>query len=86
VEELDLWLEREKHADDLRIPVLVWIQSRMDDPYLDVRREGPPDNLWYGQIPNTRCDDGRVAVGSYFVFEVTKLVRCNSLALLSPPI
>ncbi len=84
--ELDLWQAREGLGDDLRIAVLVWIQSRMDDPYLNVYREGQIDNLWYGQIPGTQDGNGRVAVGSYFIFEAEKLVRCNSFALLSPPI
>jgi hypothetical protein len=86
VEELDLWLAREEHSADHEAPVLVWIQSRMDDPYLHVSREGWIDNLWYGRIPGTVGPDGRVAVGSYFIFEAEKLVKCNSFALLSPPI
>jgi hypothetical protein len=85
--ELDLWIEREPDlGDDARLPVLAWVQSRMDDPYLDVRREEQIDNLWYGVIPHAPAPGGRVAVGSYFVFETQKLVRCNSFALLHPPV
>lgn len=87
IEELDLWIDREPDVGDLRLPVLAWIQSRMDDPYLgDVRRDEQIDNLWFGVIPDTPAPEGRVAVGSYFIFESQKLVRCNSFALLSPPI
>lgn len=84
--ELDLWIDREPKLGDLRLPVLAWIQGRMDNPYVGVRREEQIDNVWFGAIPGTETVDGEVAVGSYFVFESKKLVRCNSFSLLSPPI
>ena len=86
VSEFDLWVTRDDRAHGLELPVLLWIQSRMDDPYLDVRRDGQIENLWYGPIAGTVSDDGYVAVGSYFIFESSKLVRCNSFSTLSFPV
>lgn len=86
VEQLDLWIEREEQAADLQGPVLAWIQSRMDDPYLDVEREDGFDNLWWGRIPKTETSDGLVAIGSYFIFESEKRVECNSFSLISLPL
>ncbi len=86
INEFDLWAERDERGRALELPVLLWVQSRMDDPYLGVRRDGQIDNLWFGPIPGTAGDDGYVAVGSYFVFEAQKLVRCNSYVTLSFPI
>lgn len=84
--EFDLWYEREKPPDDVHMLVLAWIQGRMDDPYRGARREPLVDNLWLGTIPGTVDARQRVVVGSYFVFETSKLVRCNSFATLSLPI
>lgn len=86
IAEFDLWAERDDRARGLELPVLLWVQSRMDDPYLDVRRDGQIDNLWYGPIVGTVSDDGYVAVGSYFIFEAQKLVRCNSFSTLGFPV
>jgi hypothetical protein len=87
-ERLDIWLAGDGHAADpeTRILVLAWIQSRMDDPYAGVRRDGRIDNLWYGKVPDTQRDDGQVVVGMYFIFEAKKIVKCDSFSFLSPPI
>lgn len=85
LKEFDLWVERDPHADRFRLPVLSWIQSRMDDPYLDVQREAGFDNLWFGPIHTTLGVDGLVVAGSYFVFEQQRLLRCNSFSTLSFP-
>lgn len=87
-EQFDQWPQREEllSDQDLRLAVLTWIQSRMDDPYRDVTRDARVDNLWFGAIPGTDLADGRVACGSYFVFEDRRLVRCNSFVILSRPI
>ena len=86
LEQLDLWVEREALHEDVKLLVLPWIQSRLDDPYRGVRREPDVANLWYGPVPGVRDAESRIAVGSYFVFESRSVVRCNSFALLSPPI
>jgi hypothetical protein len=87
-ERLDSWLAGDGHAADYetRVRVLEWIQSRMDDPYYGVDRDGRIDNLWYGRVPRTQRDDGQVVVGTYFIFEAKKIVKGNSFAFLSPPI
>jgi hypothetical protein len=87
-EQFDQWPQREAFLSnqELRLAVLTWIQSRMDDPYRDVTRDSRIDNLWFGAIPGTDLPCGLVATGSYFIFEERRLVRCNSFAILSRPI
>ncbi|CCG05788.1 hypothetical protein [Blastococcus saxobsidens] len=43
-------------------------------------------NLWWGAVPGTFHDDGRVVVCSYWVVESEQVVRCESLASLSWPV
>jgi hypothetical protein len=85
-QEFDAWCAREYLSDELRIRVLLWIQSRMDDPYRGVSRDQSFENLWFGAIPGTDRPDSRAATGSYFVFESTRVVRCNSFSILQRPI
>jgi hypothetical protein len=87
-EQFDLWAERDEllSDQDLRLIILAWAHSRMDDPYRDVSRDPQVDNLWFGAIPGTDMAGGRVATGSYFVFESHRLVKCNSFAILTRPV
>lgn len=87
-QQFDLWAAREDllSNQDLRLIVLSWAHSRMDDPYRDVSRDPQVDNLWFGAIPGTDMPGWRVATGSYFIFESRRLVRCNSFAILTRPI
>jgi hypothetical protein len=42
--------------------------------------------MWWGVVPGTRGDDGRVVVCSYEIHEFERLIICHNLARLSQPI
>jgi hypothetical protein len=83
---LDAWIELERPSDDLRLLVTSWVLTRFDDSYVGVRREPGFDNLWFGAVPGSVHDEGRVAVCSYWVHELQRTVRCDSVATLNLPI
>jgi hypothetical protein len=85
-EQLDAWAERESSPDDLKLIVMAWLLSRMDSPYVGVRREPGFPNLWFGPVPGSEDGVGRVVCCSYWIFEERHLVRCNSFATLNLPI
>jgi hypothetical protein len=84
-EAFDIWGEQESADHDLRVQVLSWLLTRMDDPYVDVRREPAFDNLWFGPVPGS-IRSGHVVACSYWIFESSRIVRCNSIATLSLPL
>jgi len=49
------------------------MQRRLDIP-----------TLWFGAVPGTEAPDGTVVTCSYFIFEDTRTIRCNTLASLTP--
>jgi hypothetical protein len=64
---------------------MTWIMSRSEDPYKGVRREADQPNLWFGPVPDS-ARDGVVVACSFWIFELTRTVKCNSFATLSLPI
>jgi hypothetical protein len=85
MERFDAWAEREQITDDVRVLVLVWVQSRIDDPYQGVRREPGHPNLWFAQIRSTVYKDS-VVTCSYWIEETTHTVRCYDFCTLSWPV
>lgn len=83
---IQTWDELEHPPDDLRLWVVEWIFTRLDDPYQGVKREPGFANLWWGVVPGTLHDDGMVVVCSYWIVEETHVVRCESVASLSFPV
>ena len=83
--ELDRWVAQEQPSDELRRQVIDWIFSRYDDPYQGVRREPDFENLWFGAVPGTRRA-GRLVACSYFIYETSRTVACDSFATLTWPI
>lgn len=83
---LQTWDDVARPPDDLRSWVVEWIFTRLDDPYLGVRREAGFPNLWWGVVPGTLHGDGMVVACSYWVVEASHVVRCESLASLSFPV
>lgn len=81
---VDRWIQLDSPDVELRLAVRAWLLSRLEDPYLGMKREPGFDNLWSCAIPGTRRDWTAVAC-SYFIFESTGTVRCNSLVTLSWP-
>lgn len=63
LDRLDAWAEQEKASGDLTLLVTDRVMSRYDDPYSGVRRERGFDNLWFGPVPGTEDERGRVVVG-----------------------
>jgi hypothetical protein len=86
LEKLDIWVKLEQPSDDLCLTVTAWILSRTDDPYQGVSRESGFPNLWFGVVPDSRDDEGRVVTCSYWIEELRHTVRCDSFATLSPPL
>jgi hypothetical protein len=86
VECFDEWYEVGALNADQRIFIIDWIMSRAEDPYQGVQRERGFENLWWGVIPNTDDDAGKVVVCTYWVNESSRTVRCDMLALLNRPV
>lgn len=90
LDELESCIDREGLTGDIRLIVLPWIMSRLDDPYRGARREPGMEhpahgNLWYSAVPESTFGAGRVLACSYWISESNRLVRCNSFAVLSLP-
>jgi hypothetical protein len=85
-EHLDVWAKIESQDVDMRLVVIDWIMTRTDDPYAGVRREPGFENLWFGRIPRTMDDQGSMVTCSYFIFESTRIVRCNGIGRLNLPL
>lgn len=83
---LQTWDDLEQPDDDLRLHVVEWVFSRLDDPYQGVKREPGFPNLWWGVVPGTFHGDGKVVVCSFWIVESERVVRCESLASLSWPV
>jgi hypothetical protein len=64
---------------------LSWLFTRLEDPYVGVRREPTFDNLWFGAVPGS-IRAGTVVACSYWIFESSRTVRCDSIATLSLPL
>lgn len=84
-ERLDEWAELEASADWLRVLVLNWLLSRIEDPYDGLRRQPDFDNLWFGVVPGS-LDDSTVVVCSLWVFEDEHTIRCDRIATLGWPV
>jgi hypothetical protein len=86
-ERLDEWIDLEHPEDWLRVIVVNWVLSRIDDPYVGMRREGGFANLWFGVIPGTGdFAEGVAVVCSLWIEEAEHQVRCDRIATLSWPI
>jgi hypothetical protein len=84
LDRFDDWAERENPSDDVRVVVIAWIMSRLDDPYQGVRREPDFDNLWYGVVPMSQDGAGSVVVCAYWIDESTRTVRCHDFGNFRP--
>lgn len=84
-EVIDAWIEREAPKEGVRLLVLDWALGRRDNPYRRMRREPAIPNLWFGPVDGTEAN-GAVVVCSYWIFEQTRIVRCDQIATLSLPI
>ena len=84
-EAFDLWAEQAAPDHDLRMRVLSWFFTRIEDPYAGVRREPTFDNLWFGLVPAT-LRSGTVVGCSYWIFESTRVLRCDAIATLTIPL
>jgi hypothetical protein len=79
---VEAWIERESPDDDMRLLVMNWIMNRHDDPYRGMRRVDGHPNLWFGPIRETQSQ-GTVVTSSYWIYELTRTVRCNDICTLS---
>lgn len=84
-ERLDEWVDLEGPADWLRVLVLNWLLSRVDDPYDGLRRQPDFDNLWFGVVPGS-LHSAQVIACSLWVFEHSHSVRCDRIATLDWPV
>ena len=48
---MDEWVDLEGPPEWLRLLVLNWLLSRIDDPYEGLRRQPDFENLWFGLVP-----------------------------------
>lgn len=82
---LDEWIAREQPDAELIRTVMRWCLTRMDDPYLDARREPGFDNLWWAVAPGSVHAPAQVVGCAYWVFEAQGVVRCDQISSLSYP-
>ena len=76
-DEFDLWVERARPSDDIKVVVLDWVISRFDDPYSGAVREPNFDNLWRARIPETTNDASELVYCVYFIRESQNVVTCH---------
>lgn len=86
LEKLDQWVDLEAPPDHSRLAATAWIMTRLDDPYLGVRRAMGFENLWYGPVAGSQHGSGLVATCSYWIFEREHRLRCDSFASLTRPL
>jgi len=84
-EAFEIWVAQESPNDALRLLVLDWLFTRLEDPFVGVRRQPSFENLWFGPVPGS-LRSGTVVACSYWIFESTRALRCNSIATLSLPL
>lgn len=84
-ESVDRWVERESPGDDIRVLVLDWIIGKSEDPYQGMRRAEGFENLWFGPISGTHLG-WSVVTCSYWIYETTRIVRCNDICTLDQPV
>lgn len=82
---LDSWIAQVAPSDDVRLVVTAWVISRLDDPYLGVRREPGFANLWFGSIPDS-VQAGTIVACAYWIYEGRRTVKCDSFATLRLPL
>jgi hypothetical protein len=70
---------------DLELMVLLWIHARARNPYEGVRREPGFDDLWWGKVPGSADNLGRVVTCAYFIHEADDTVQCAMFGWLSGP-
>jgi len=85
-EAFEIWVAQESPNDALRLLVLDWLFTRLEDPFVGVRRQPSFENLWFGPVPGTVHGPGQVVVCSYWIFESSRTIRCDSIATLSLPL
>jgi hypothetical protein len=86
LDRLDAWIDQERPKQDLRLIVTDWVMSRAVDPYEGAERERGFANLWFARVPHSHDGSGALVVCAYFVEELTRTVRCSSIATLNWPI
>lgn len=79
------WITRDNPAGPVRECVLMWLFTRLEDPYRGVTRDGDLPSLWYCTIPGSRLG-GRAVVCSYMISERQRTVVGKTLASLNEPI
>ena len=60
--------------------------TRYEDPYEGMEREPKIDNLWYRVVPGSNDGHDNVVACSYFIYELTRTVRCDNCATLPLPV
>jgi hypothetical protein len=89
VDRHEIWAAEQGPSPELRRFVLMWIFTRMEDPYQAVERQVDiAANFWWGVIPGTLHGEGQGAVVacSYWIFEAEHRVRCDNFATLNLPV
>lgn len=87
LELFDQWIAVEglEEYGDLPLIVLNWVHARARNPYAGVRREPDLENLWWGKIPESADNRGRVVVCSYFIYESESRIQCATFGWLTGP-
>lgn len=84
LDRFDMWALSEPVADDLRLEVLEWVLSRVNDPYEGAKREHRIPNLWI--TPACYIEGAsRAVVCSYWIYESERLVKCDNFGTLTVP-
>lgn len=84
---LDRWIALDDPPQDLRIHVLTWMLSRVDNPYRGLRRTPGFTNVWFGPVPETLDETAStVLTVTLLIDEPTRVVRFDGIVMLSWPL
>jgi hypothetical protein len=83
-ERYDRWADVDGGDADLRLEVMNWILGRQDDPYSEAKPDTKISGLFYATIPHTEVH-GRAVLCSFWIFNASHQVRCDSIATLALP-
>ncbi|MCW2525484.1 MAG: hypothetical protein JWM76_344 [Pseudonocardiales bacterium] len=80
------WIASDQPGVDVISIVVAWIEQQLEQPYRGgVRRQANiAPNLWFGKIPGT-LRDGSDVTCSYWIYEETRTIRCDSIGTLARP-
>ncbi|MFG2046060.1 hypothetical protein ACGFIW_01350 [Micromonospora sp. NPDC048935] len=83
---LDLWAAVEDPPAELRILVVKWLMSRLEDPHRGVKRVRDFPNLWFGKVAESDHGSGAAVWCTYEIDEANRRVHLRAVSTLNNPV